>query len=142
MRHIAKSIIILTAIILFSASPALAAPDIVPGMWEITTQVSMAGMPMAMPKNTMQQCLDKKDLVPGASAEQDGCKMKSTKITGNTVTWELHCKTDGTKTKSKGSITYRGTSFSGSININMTGESGTQSMKQTMEGKRIGKCTK
>ncbi len=141
MIHIARSIAVLTAVLLFSASAVHAAPDIVPGMWEITTQVNMPGMPMAMPKNTMKRCLDSKDVVPTTSTEQEGCTVKDMKVSGNTVTWTIHCETQGMVSTSKGSVTYRGTSFSGTATITMTGEMGAQNMTQTMEGKRIGKCT-
>ncbi len=141
MIHIARCVVVLIAVLLFSASAVLAAPDIVPGMWEITTQMNMPGMPMAMPKNTMKRCLDSKDVVPAMPDEQQDCTVKDIKVKGNTVTWTIHCKTQGMVSTSKGSVTYSGMSFSGTATITMTGEMGTQNMTQTMEGKRVGECT-
>ncbi len=143
MAHIARCTVALIAVLLFSATQTQASPDIVPGMWEITTQIDMPGLPMAIPKNTMQQCLDSKDVVPSMGTEQANCTVNSTKVSGNTVTWDIKCKQEGMNSSSKGTITYNGTSFKGTATITMTSqEMGTRTMNQTMEGKRVGKCTK
>jgi hypothetical protein len=43
---------------------------------------------------------------------------------------------------SSGRITYKGASFDGAVEIDMTGKEGKQHRSQKMSGKRIGDCTK
>ncbi|RME65822.1 MAG: DUF3617 family protein, partial [Nitrospirae bacterium] len=66
-----------------------AGPNMKEGLWEITTEMQMPGMPMAMPGQTFRQCIDKKHMVP--SQKNGKCKMLSQKTKGSTVTWHMRC---------------------------------------------------
>lgn len=106
------------------------------GQWEITTTTEMAGMPAGMMKPyTMTTCLTQKEPV-AMPKEQSDCKMQDLKTSGNTVTWAMVCP----NAKSKGSITYAGTTYDGQIENVMKIEGKDMTSKMTMKGKYLGPC--
>ncbi len=115
-------------------------PDLEEGMWEITTEVNMPGMPMKIPPMVYRQCLTTENVVPKQGpAEQEICTYSSPKTKGNSVSWSAECKSPGGTTKNEGEITYKGTRFEGTLTMSMTGViamSGTNSIS----GRRIGEC--
>ena len=126
---------------LFLAGLAFAEPNMQEGMWEMTMKMEMPGMPMEMPPMKFNQCLTKKDLVPQKKEKNEDCKMISTKVDGNTVTWVAKCiMKDGTM-DSTGEITYKGSNFDGVIKAVMnTKDTGKMEVTQHMSGRRIGDC--
>ncbi|MBS1212757.1 MAG: hypothetical protein H6R26_1374 [Proteobacteria bacterium] len=122
-----------------------AGPDMRPGLWEITMQLEMPGMPMAMPPVKQTMCFTQQDVESGAkTVPQDSpdnpthCKPENFNMRGNTATWTLKCD----NMAGTGSMTYSGDSYSGSSDISMTMEGETQQMKQTFSGRRLGDCQK
>lgn len=115
-------------------------PDLEDGMWEVTTEVNMPGLAMKIPAIVYRHCLTKDDIIPKQGpADQETCTYSTPKTKGNTVSWSMECKSPGGKTTHQGEITYRGTSFDGSIIMSMTGVvdmSGTN----RITGRRIGDC--
>jgi len=121
-----------------SISFAGSVPNMRDGMWEITTKVEMPGMPMNMPPMKHTQCLTKDDIVPSGSQPGQECKVTQTKVSGNTVTWTMHCKSQGEEMKGTGKITYSGDSFKGTIKITMSRRN--MQMINHISGQRIGDC--
>jgi hypothetical protein len=120
---------------------AFAEPNMQEGMWEITMKTEMAGMPMAMPPMKFTQCLTKKDLVPQKKEKNEDCKMISTKVDGNVVTWVAQCRMKDGTVDSTGKITYKGNGFDGVIKVLMdTKDTGKVEVTQHMSGQRIGDC--
>jgi hypothetical protein len=125
------------------ASGAFAGPNMQDGKWEITSKMEMKGMKMAMPAVKTTMCLNSKNAVPQKPEKNQDCKMISNKIEGNTVTWVMQCRDkQGNTVDSTGRITYRGASFDGTMEMDMSGREGKQHMSQKMSGRRIGECTK
>jgi len=124
--------------LLFAASPVWGL-DLNPGKYEITVQVELAGMPGGMPAQTTTQCLTKKDPVPSASAESQGCKVTDMKTMGNTVTYSMICHQQGMQTESTGKMTFHGDTFDGTTRMNL-GAGGGMQMTTKVTGKRVGKC--
>ena len=58
---------------------------------------------------------------------------------GNTATWRMECKGPNAMSGS-GSMTYGGTSYSGTTKLTMIEGGQTMDMVQTFNGKRIGDC--
>jgi hypothetical protein len=113
------------------------------GKWEITTKMDMKGLPMQMQPIKTTVCLNQKDVVPQKPQKNEDCKMINNKVEGNTVTWVMQCRDKrGNTVDSTGRITYKGASFDGSMEMDMSGKDGKQHMSQKMSGKRIGDCTK
>jgi hypothetical protein len=139
--NIRTAVLFFISISFFLISSASADPDMQEGNWEMTMKTEMPGMPMAMPATKHTVCITKKDLVPQKPEQNQDCKMTSTKVSGNTVTWTMKCKMDKTTVDSDGKITYKKDKFDGVINIVMDGpDSGKMKMTQIMNGKRIGDC--
>lgn len=123
---------------------AYAEPNMHDGMWEITSKMEMPGMPAAMMQPMkITQCMTKSNAVPATQPKDKNneCKMTSTKVVGNTVTWTMQCHGKEGDSDSSGKITYSGNSFSGEtkMNTNIKGQ-GRMAMTQHMSGKRIGDC--
>lgn len=135
-------IVVLLVSAVFAASPNMQA-----GLWEITTSMEMKGMqmPFAMKPMTQKQCITKKDLqdpdktVPKAKEDKD-CKMQDYKVSGNHVTWKTVC-TGKQHMTSTGEMTYKGTSYEGSMTMDTEGNAkNTMHMIYHFQGKRIGDC--
>ncbi|MBI5665463.1 MAG: DUF3617 family protein, partial [Nitrospirae bacterium] len=125
---------IVTAFIVMFFVHSASAMDMKDGLWEITTKMEMPGMPMEMPPFKYTQCLTSKDNVPQDKSQDKehnrDCKIKNTEVSGNTVTWEVLCISEGKPVKSIGQITYKGDSFDGESKTEMDG----MNMVQKMSG--------
>jgi len=111
------------------------------GLWKMTVQTQMSGLPMQIPPTSFTQCITKKDLIPKDQEGKKGkCKITQQNISGNTVSWVMECKEDATM-KAVGRITYHGNTFEGTTDIStVVPKMGTMKMKQQIKGKRIGEC--
>ncbi len=109
------------------------------GNWEITTAMDTTGLPFSIPPMVNSMCLTKNDLIPQSDDGEHGddCEITQKSVNGDTVNWDIECLTDEGKIVSSGSITYKGDSFTGKINIQMP-EMGVINQKVT--GRRIGNC--
>jgi hypothetical protein len=126
---------------LLLAGVAFGEPNMQEGMWEITMKTEMPGMPMEMPPMKFNQCLTKNDMVPQKKEKNEDCKMISTKVEGNSVTWVVQCRMKDGTMDSTGKITYKGGGFDGVIRAVMnTKDTGKMEVTQHMSGKRIGEC--
>jgi hypothetical protein len=118
-----------------SSSPALNMKE---GLWEITTSVSIPGMPAGMMKpQAFRTCLSQKESVPKGKNETD-CTVKDVKTEGNTVSWAIVCK----EATSKGRITYAGDTYEGMTESTVKQDGKDMIIKTTMKGKYIGPCPK
>ena len=111
-------------------------PDIQEGNWEITTKVSMPGVPMKMPPFTSVQCLKKSNPVPQNKQPGQECELQDVQVKGNTVTWSISCTNPQGKMTGQGKATYNKDKMTGS----MTMQSQDMSMAFDMKGHRIGAC--
>lgn len=127
-------------LLLAMVSIALAGPAIKEGKWEITTKMEMPGMPMEMPAFTHTQCMTNTDYLPENTQQQqsEGCDAVDVKTSGNTVTWSTKCKGEDGDVIGKGTMTYKGDTFSGTMKVNQGG----MEITTKMNGKYIGKCDK
>ena len=125
-----------------SAAPAFAqTPDITEGLWEVSSQVSMAAMPMKIPAMTMQQCFTKQSMNPENILQQNNCQMHDLDIQNNLVRWSMNCEQDGMKMQGLGEIQYQKTSFSGTFDMTMSGApQGAMAMQTKITGRYLGKC--
>ena len=124
------------------------------GKWEVTTQMSMEGMPAGMPPTTMTQCITKEDAadpqkaVPQPPAGRGGqapsdCKMSDYKTEGSKVTYTMTCSSPQ-QVVMKGEVVYGADKFDGTTTMNVAMGRGGQPMNMTMKmtGKRLGDCVK
>jgi len=129
----------LSASLAFSSLvPAIAAEGTVPGdRWEVTSQMSMEGMPMAMPANKVKVCTPKTwTEPPGGADERMKCTTSDFKIDGDTVTWNVTCPGPPAMT-GVGTITRESdAAWSGAINF--SGDDGAMTIK--LSGKKLEEC--
>jgi hypothetical protein len=124
------------------AAPLPAWAQMQEGNWEVTMKMEIADMPMAMPPIKTNQCVTKKDVVPDMSQRDQNCIVKDQKVSGDTVTWKLTCKSKDSTIDGDGRITYAGKTYDGAMNARMTDPSGrAMAVKYTMQGKHTGPCT-
>jgi hypothetical protein len=130
---------------LISAQVHAAAPNMLEGMWEITTKMEMPGKSgTAMPQQTVKHCMTQKDIedprrtTPSAGERDSRCKMTDYKLQGNTASWKMTC--DGMD--GAGTVTYSGDSYSGNQTMAMKRGKEVMHMKMAYAGKRVGDCPK
>ena len=137
------------AVVVFSIVPiaSFAEVNMQEGNWETTMEMKIEGMPVPMPPivSKVQQCITKKDLVPKTANKEQKCDIKSQKVLGNKVSWNMVCEDKNGTMESQGEITYAGNSYQGVVKTKTTtrdrpGKPMTSSMK--MMGKRLGPCSK
>ncbi|MGH8262575.1 MAG: DUF3617 domain-containing protein [Steroidobacterales bacterium] len=102
--------------------------------WETTTRMSMEGMPMQMPAQTLKICAKRNPTEPPGAGRQN-CTNTNFNRTGNKVTWEVHCT--GPEMTGTGEIVYDGTdSYTGTIQF----VSAQGNMTINMTGRKLGTC--
>ena len=142
MTHRAPVVVLLLALL---PVPAFAAGGMQPGLWEVTTRMEMAGMPMQMPAQTVRHCYTRQDVEQGdrtvPRADDKNCKIKDYKLRGNTATWSIVC-TGKDAMSGTGTMTTTATSFSGKSTFKMRQNGDTMDVVSHMTGKRVGDCKK
>jgi len=127
----------------FFALPVFAqTPDIQEGLWEITSQVSMAAMPVNIPALTIQQCFTQQSMSPENILQQNNCQMHDMNMQSHQVRWSMNCEQQGMTMQGIGKIDYQRTSFSGTFNMTMSGSpQGAMAMQTKISGRYLGKCS-
>ena len=141
MRNIARQSVVLFALFLLCVAGTAhsAGVDMKEGEWETSTEMSMTMGAMSMPPTTGSStyCLTREDLVPKPERDKD-CRISNKEIVGNTVSWRMVCgKSDG-----EGEITYRGTTYKGTMKLKSVEDGQTMTMNTKLAGKYLGPCPK
>jgi len=134
---------ILLIIVLFSLSITGKGwtADFRPGLYEITSQVQMSGMPEgAIPAQTFKNCLTEQNPIPSADASSSGCTVKDFQQNRGTFKWKMECNQQGQTMTGEGSMTFSGDTFTGTSTMVMGPQAGNMQVVSLMTGKRIGDC--
>lgn len=86
--------LIMTALLTLPTLPALAAPTLQPGLYDISMQFVLKDMPIQMPVATFQQCITAQDVANGmayASNESKDCTIRNLNQSGDKVSYEFNC---------------------------------------------------
>jgi hypothetical protein len=121
-----------------SAAPADAAPPVPGDLWEVTSQMSMEGMPMAMPARTQKLCAPKEWKEPPAGPMDDRQKCETLDFTNTPerTTWKVRCSGKPAMT-GEGEINRTGPdTYDGKIK--MTSADGVMTI--SLKGKRLEDC--
>jgi hypothetical protein len=135
----------LVVLVVMVGSAYAADPVMRPGMWEITTQMDMPGMPMKMPAQTIRQCLTKQDIEQGDRAVPTSgdstCQVKDYKVDGNVATWKILCS-GAASMHGSGRMVMQRDSYTGEMESTMNHNGQTMEMTNKWTGKRVGDCAK
>ena len=115
-------------------APARAAEP--PGaLWETTSQVAMAGMPMQMPAQTTKVCTAKNWTKPPPGGDKS-CVASDYKMVGNKATWKMQFSGQ-MPMQGTGEMTFEGPdSYTGAIQATSQG----MNMTIKLAGKKVGTC--
>lgn len=137
---------LLTAtLLILTALPAAAAPTLQPGLYDVSVQVVMKGIPMQMPVMTFRRCLTAQDIVDGkayASNENKDCTISKLSESGNQVSYDFNCALQGSQ-RMVGRAS--GTTHANGYDVLMSGRfvppmQGMGEFSQKLSAKRLGAC--
>jgi len=119
-----------------------AEPAFQPGQWQTDLEVTIEGLPMAMPpqKHTSVACHTPEKPMPDTSDKSSECKLLEQKFEGSKLTWKMSCKADGGTAEGRGEITYSGSTYTGTFSVDMAMEGQKIRSVTRMKGKRLGDC--
>lgn len=130
-----------------TTQPAIAAaPVLQPGLYDISVQMVMKGMPMQMPVMTFRHCITPQDVADGnayaSSQNSKDCKISKLRQSGTAVSYDFSCASEGGRRMVGRSS---GTSHATGYEITMNGRfepamEGLSEFNQKMSAKRLGPC--
>ncbi len=130
--------IAISLLVALAASGAAAAPAVKESgdLWEVTSKMSMEGMPMEMPATTQKVCAPKTWTEPPGSDAGKGCEVLDFKNTATATSWKVRCAGPPAMT-GEGEITRQSPdAYTGTIKVQS--EHGVMTMK--LDGRRLGDC--
>ncbi len=130
----------LSALLLGFSQLCPAGPDVKPGLWEITSQVEMSGIPVQVPSVTKTECITTQSLDPEQILNDQNCRFSKSDNGSNTVTWQMTCDQQGVTMTGTGVMSYSDTSFNGKFDMEMSGEAGPVTMSTSINGHYVGAC--
>lgn len=140
-------ILLSAALLSLCALPAAAAaPVMQPGLYDISLQMVMKGMPIQMPVMTFRHCITAQDVADGkayaSSQNSKDCTISDLKQGGNAVSYDFSCTIDGGRRMvGHSSGTFNATGY----DIMMNGRfepamEGLTEFNQKMGARRLGAC--
>jgi len=128
--------LVLSVLLAVQAADAPAAAPERGDLWELTTQMVMEGMPMALPSQKMKVCTPKVWTEPPAgSDERRKCTASDFQMQGTKATWKITCLSP--RMTGEGEVTRNGDdAYNGAIKF--TSDDGAMTMK--IDGKRLAEC--
>ena len=142
--------------LLVLAATAVAAPinapaadnPMTPGEWEISTQIEMTGSSYKIPPHTMRHCITAADLAKSGGVPEPQskgnttCTMGDLKKSAQGVDWSMRCNGDA-NVQMEGKILYdSATQYHGTIRMKTSVQGHASEMKQSLQARRLGDCTK
>ncbi len=134
----------LLAVLAIASTPVLAEGiPVEPGMWEVTTTMTMPMMPTPQVM-TVQECfkdeiLDMDDM--SADDLDPNCEFDLTQVDGSTMRWNIDCPVEGGGTMhAEWVATSDGDSVEGEGNMSVSVAGQNMDMHMTWTGKRTGPC--
>jgi hypothetical protein len=139
MNATTRKAALLCAVLLLPATVQAAGSPMQDGLWEISSTMSMPGMPYNIPPTKVTHCYTKEDLKENQRIipKQEGdCKVTDVKYSGSRMTWKMVCSGESAS-KGEGEIVYKGaTAYEGSMKMETQG----MVMTSKYRAKRIGAC--
>ena len=121
-----------------------------PGLYEYKMDMDMGNMPgmppgMGKQSHTFSHCVTEEDISKGRmnrnprdQAAQNECEFKNVKVSGNTASYTMVCK----RMTADMVMNFTGDGWNGDMTMNMDQNGRQMTMKQHMETRYKGACTK
>lgn len=143
MRHL-----IIAVLLTLLPLPAVAAPTLQPGLYDVSMQFVMPGLPIQLPVTTFQQCITAQDVANGlayASSENKDCQIRNLNQSGDKVVYEFNCASQQGGPRMIGRAS--GTSHATGYDVLMEGRfdpaiAGMSEFNQKLNARRLGDCSK
>lgn len=137
LRLAAAAFLLLVSISFLAADPQPAAAADQPGdLWEVTSKMSMEGMPMELPATKLKVCSAKVWTEPPGMDQRQKCTTSDFTTTEVGVTWKMTCEGPPAMT-GEGEITRQGAdAYTGAIKF----ASADGNMTIKLNGRRVGGC--
>jgi len=132
-----KKVLVAVLVVLLVPAVSFAAKTMQEGLWELTTQMEMPGMPMKMPPTVMKHCYTKSDVSDQKKiiSRDKNCTVTDLKTSANKVTWKMKCTGENAATMT-GETVFDSNSYTSVMKMNSHG----QKMTMKVKGKRLGNC--
>jgi len=133
-------------LLLCAGTSVMAGPAMKEGMWEISMQSKMEGMPMQPPPQTFKHCYEARDvadtrrMIEQRNSRDGKCVLTDFKESGNTVNYSMKCDSPQGQSFATGTSTHNGDSYTSNMKIRMKMQGREMEMTQVQNGKRIGAC--
>lgn len=135
----------LLACLLQSVALRVYADDALPGMWNITLNMTVAGMDSELGPYTRTQCFTAEDARnPGKLFAEmgGGCTYGDLQYQGSLFTFSVQC-TGVVPMQGKGEVSFGATAFEGSVAVQANvSDMGMVQTKSRVKGTRLGDCPK
>ncbi|MDT8409657.1 MAG: DUF3617 family protein [Wenzhouxiangellaceae bacterium] len=120
-------------------------PNIEPGMWETTSNLSIESEQFPIPprSDTSSSCVTAEEIAEGQAFLDDNeeCDFTRKDIRADGMDYSMTCETpDGGRTQMDASMKFNGDSMSGLITGDIESPMGVMKMKIELNGRRIGDC--
>jgi hypothetical protein len=110
-------------------------------LWEMTTKMEMAGVPMQMPAQTQRVCKPKaakdEELVP----RDNNCKLLDSKRSGNKFTFKVACDDGKNKYTGTGEVERSGDTTKGMMHMQGSVDGQPMDMTHQFTSRKVGSCT-
>ena len=113
-----------------------------PGMWEMTSTMTMTMMPEPR-STTVNECIEDDEISPESfnMGEENPCTISEMSVEGNTASWSISCPTGGGPVmEGQWEFTSSGDTISGNGSMSTELNGQTMGFNMTWEGKRVGDC--
>ena len=140
---------LIAALLMLGVTTASAAtPNMQPGLYDISMQFVLNGMPIQMPITTFQQCITAQDVTNGmayASSENKDCTISNLNQIDNKVSYDFNCAAQPGGPRMIGRAS--GISHASGYTVMMKGRfnpavEGMSEFSQKLNARRLGNCSK
>ena len=131
---------------LITASSATAQEKPQPGMYEITTSLDYADLPIPSTTTTTQNCMTQEDLdtnpfeVFAGQPEAQNCDMDDLVMSDGNITMGMRCADSNSVMSMKTAGNYDASSYTLNSEIRISQGSAESKMQSTVEANRVGEC--
>lgn len=134
-----------TTLLALAALPSAAAA-LQPGLYEISMQMVMQGMPVQLPVASFRQCISAQDVADGTAyvsgEKNQDCRTRNLRQSGNTVSYDFACTLPGGQRMIGQSD---GASQANGYDVLMRGRfvpalDGVREFSQKLQARRLGNC--